>query len=86
MRKIPKFTYDGNDIEIVWEYKYLGILFNYNGSFLKHIKAQSEKAERAMFQLVREGKKLNLEIDTMLHLFDSTVVQILLYGAEVWGY
>ena len=31
-------------------------------------------------------RKLCLDIDVMLKLFDSTVAPILSYGSEVWGF
>ena len=38
-----------------------------------------------MFAILTKMSVLNLEVDTMLHLFDSVVKPILLYGSEVWG-
>ena len=48
----------------------------------KHLVHQARKA---MFSLVRKARKLFLPIDIQLHLFDSMIIPILLYGAEVWG-
>ena len=39
-----------------------------------------------MYAIIQKGRKLHLEIDLMLKLFDSCVLPILLYGSEVWGY
>ena len=30
--------------------------------------------------------KVDLEIETNLHLFDTMVLSILVYGCEVWGF
>ena len=40
-----------------------------------------------MFSLVKKAlkKKLFLPPDLQLHLFDSMITPILLYGSEVWG-
>ena len=34
-RNIPKFNYNGLQLEVVTDYRYLGIDFNYNGKFNK---------------------------------------------------
>jgi hypothetical protein len=39
-----------------------------------------------MFSLVKKVSKLELPIDLQLKLFDKTIVHILAYGAEVWGF
>ena len=41
---------------------------------------------RAMFYLISKARRLDLPIDIQLQLFDSTVLPILLYGCEIWGY
>ena len=49
------FTYDGDILEIVDSYKYLGILFNANGNFRKRKVNLKEQVERAMFALLKCG-------------------------------
>ena len=39
-----------------------------------------------MFYLISKARRLDLPIDIQLQLFDSTVLPILLYGCEIWGY
>jgi hypothetical protein len=39
-----------------------------------------------MFIVLKKARKLNLPIDMQLELFDTMVVPILLYGAEMWGF
>lgn len=79
------FKYNNRDLEIVDEFSYLGVLFNYNGRFCKAKKRIIEQARKAMFSIVKKARKLNLPISIQLHLFNSMVVPILLYGSEVWG-
>ena len=38
-----------------------------------------------MFSVVKKSRKLNLPVSIQLHLFNSMIVPILLYGCEVWG-
>ena len=85
IRQKPVFYYNGETLEIVDDFSYLGIKFNYNGKFGKTKKHLVDKARKAMFSLVRKARKLFLPIDLQLHLFDSMITPILLYGSEVWG-
>ena len=45
-----------------------------------------KQAQRAMFALLRKARSKQLPIDVQLHLFDATVVPVLTYGCEIWGY
>ena len=49
------------------------------------VKALSEQAIRASHSLFSVFDRVYLDIKTKLSLFDSMVVQILLYGSEIWG-
>ena len=83
---LPNFKFGQLCLERVDEYVYLGITFNYNGSFIKAIQILQIKAYKAKHSLIQNGRRLNLLSHIMLYLFDSCVVPILLYGCEVWGY
>ena len=86
LNNIPTFKFGNIDLEQVEDYIYLGICFNWNGSFVKAKKRLHDKASKAMYSLIQKGRRLNLPTDIMLKLFDSCVEPILLYGCEVWGY
>ena len=86
VKNVPKWYFGDIEIEVVPDYAYLGVLFNYNGSFKKPILKQISQAKRALFSLIAKARKLQLPPDIQLHLFDSCVVPILLYGCEVWGF
>ena len=86
IRSIPAFTFGSDNLEVVDSYVYLGILFNYNGSFKKHLSRQITLAKRALFSLSAKAKCLQLNIDVQCHLFKSVVLPIIFYGCEVWGY
>ena len=45
----------------------------------------SDQGSRAMYSLLRRGRKLGLPKDIMFDLFDKIITPILLYGCEVWG-
>ena len=88
IRNIPEFTFLDEKIEVVFEYKYLGVVFNYNRNFRKAKRHLYDQATKAMYALISKSRRLNLSIDIQLHvhLFDSLVIPILLYGCEIWGY
>ena len=80
------FTYNNEKLTIVDEFQYLGILFSRKGNFHKNKAKLVQQARKAMFSLLHKSRKLYLPVDILLQLFDATVVPILLYGSEVWGY
>ena len=84
IRKLPIFMLNGAKLEVTFDFQYLGIKFNYNGSFKPAQKNLYDKALKAMYCLIRKTRSLALPIDVQIELFDLTVAPILLYGAEVW--
>ena len=80
------FKMNGINIEIVKSYTYLGVTMSSNGSFLNARKSIYQKANKAMHLLYKRIYNLNLPIDLQLKLFDSTIIPIIAYGCEVWGY
>ncbi|XP_074647723.1 uncharacterized protein LOC141903501 [Tubulanus polymorphus] len=81
-----KFMFGTDEIEIVEDYLYLGVKFNWNGSFAKAKKYLYDKAMRAMFSVIQKGRRLKLPIDVLLKLFDMCVAPVALYGCEIWGF
>ena len=86
IRNIPKFYIGNEEIEVVSDFLYLGVKLNYNNRFSVAQKDLIDRASRAMFSLLKKSKNLNLPIDLILDLFDSTVVPVLIYGCEIWGH
>ena len=80
------FYFKGSEVEIVSEYKYLGIFLARSGSFLKAKKHIAEQANIAVFSLLRKIRHLNLPIDMQIDLFNKMIKPILLYGCEIWGF
>ena len=83
--KSEKFYLFGETLEIVREFKYLGILFARSGKFARNKKYLSEQANKAMFSLLEKNRLLNLPITMQIELFNKTVKPILLYGCEIYG-
>ena len=80
------FTYDNSVIDIVQEFNYLGIYFSRNGTFKYCRKHLAEKATKAMYEVIKKGRKHGLSISCQLDLFDKLVKPVLLYGCEIWGF
>ena len=86
LSKESDFYYNGEKVDIVEEFVYLGVLFSFNGKFAKTKKRLIVQARKAMFALIKKCRKLNLAFSLQLHLFNSMIVPILLYGSEVWAF
>ena len=85
-KKSYNFTFNNNKVNIVDSFKYLGVYFNYNGSFIYHKKFIFGQAQKAFFALLKKSKELELPVDIQLELFDYLVLPILIYGCKIWGY
>ena len=84
--KKHNFTYNEETVDIVNEFKYLGIVFKNNGRFLSAIKLIKAQANKAMRYIISRARAKNMPIDIQLKLFDTLVIPIMTYGAEVWGF
>ena len=73
-------------LEVVDTFKYLGVLFSKNRNFTAAKKHICEQARKALFSLFRIIRNLDIPVDCQVKLFDSTILPILTYGCEVWGY
>lgn len=80
------FKIGNSDIETVDSYKYLGVLFLVSNSFLRARKHIVQETKKAMILLCTRINNLDIPLDLQLKLFDHTVVPILTYASEVWGY
>lgn len=81
-----EFKIGNHIIKITDKYKYLGVVFSKSGSFLNARKHVAEQAKKAMHLLRTRAVNLDLPVDLQIKLFDNTVLPILLYGSEIWGY
>ena len=87
-RKVNHFSFYLGDtnLEIVNSYKYLGTFFTPTGSFLQARKHIATQANKAMHLLNMRINNLDLPVDLQLKLFDNTILPILTYACEVWGF
>jgi hypothetical protein len=82
-----KWWFEGNEIEIVPYYKYLGLLISSRMSWYmaqETLAAQANKTVAFILQVASKVRELNFEM--YWTLFDKMVLPVLTYGAEIWGY
>ena len=72
-------------LEIVDQYKYLGVLFCSNGAFKVAKDYLEKRAARALFGMHKYLSDCCLPISTSFELYSSLVQPIASYGAEVWA-
>ena len=85
-KHIQVFWLNGEVVELVDSYIYLGTTINFNGKFTDAIEKQINQAHRRLFVIKSKKEKFNLPIDIVLDLFDKMILPILLYGSEIWGF
>ena len=78
--------YGGQEVEIVNQFTYLGVVFSSGGSFMQNSKTLAGKALRAMHQLWQLLKEVESPVHICFNLFDSLVASVLNYGSEIWGF
>ena len=80
-----KFYFEGNELENVQEYRYLGIILSATGSFSQAKQTLTNKARKALFKLKSSISGHNFNPKICLQLFDLLIKPICLYGSEIWG-
>ncbi len=81
-----EFEFGCEQKEVVDDYKYLGVLFNYNGRFRKGEMELKEQATRAMYSVLGKARKFDLPVDIQMELFNAMVLPVLANGSQVWGH
>ena len=80
------FTYLGEEVEIVNTYTYLGIVMSYTGLFRQACNDRMSKARNALSSALSLCKSANIySWRARIKLFDSIVVNSLLYAAPIWS-
>ena len=79
-------SFNDQPLEVVDCFKYLGVVLPKSRSFYQSKKHIVDQARKTLFGLYRKIRNLDLPIDCQLKLFDNTIVLILTYGCEIWGY
>ena len=75
---------NGEELEEVDTFKYLGALINKEGNSTQEIKARLAIALSAMSKLMKIWKSSSIETSTKIKLYKSLITSIALYGCESW--
>ena len=80
------FEYGGERIEMVKEYKYLGLMINEFNDFHQTAKYVAKSACRALGILISKAKAVgNMPYNCYSKLYDCLVQPIIDYGSAIWG-
>ncbi|VDO90605.1 unnamed protein product [Schistosoma curassoni] len=77
-------TIDGEDVEDVKTFTYLGSIINEHSRSDADVKARIGKARTAYSQLNNIWNSKQLSTNTKVRIFDTNVQTVLLYGTETW--
>ena len=82
----PKIVVDGEELEVVQQFTYLGTVFQANGKITEEIKNRISKASNIYYQLNKTviGKP-EVGKEAKLQIYKSIYQPTLLYGAETWA-
>jgi hypothetical protein len=80
------WSYDNACLEVVNEFNYLGVLFNYNGKFRNTQKHAAEQGRKALFSISNYLKRHPFNTETQSYIFYTYVNTVLSYGSEIWGF
>jgi len=82
-----KWFYDGSEVQIVNEFKYLGVTLAYNLSFNKHLNERLKASKMAIIanwsHYIHNPK---ISVSNKMKIFISAAQTIMLYAAPVWGF
>ena len=86
-RTEEKFEMNGERIEVIEEYKYLGCTINQHLECKGVVKERANAGTRALSSWLRGCTAAIGEVkgETFMKLMETLVESVLLYGAEVWG-
>lgn len=87
INKTEKWYFNGEIIETVDSFKYLGFLFGSSGKFKKGIDNLEIRGEKALFDMscsIVDYKTMHFKMK--IDLFNSLVKSVLCYGCEIWGF
>ena len=85
IRNTPVFRYNGEPLDVVDNFVYLGVNLSSNGSFKKGQVYASDRANKSIFSAICKARQFNFSLDIQIDLYDRLVAPVVLYGCEVWG-
>jgi hypothetical protein len=84
--KHEKWFYNGNPVNVVNSYTYLGFTFTTKLSFKEGTDSFVAKGKKAVFHLCKALMRLkNMTRQTFFRVFDVKIQPMLMYASEIWG-
>ena len=80
----PEVLLYGERLEVVKEYKYLGVWFDVDLSWKLHKETILAKAKKRAYTMMGFGVCRLLPVTTCVHLWEVLVRPILEYASEIW--
>lgn len=85
--KNEKWFFNNEPIEIVNQYKYLGVIFNYNMGYSKHLVGKLEAAKNAINATWSSFiKNKDIALSKKMKIFLAASRSIMCYAGAVWGF
>ena len=85
LRHYEKWFYGNIRLKVVTYYKYLGLIISSRLSWYMCQKTLAEQASKALFAIKANLSKFEtLSANVLLKIFDTKILSILTYGAEIW--
>lgn len=86
LRSYEKWYFNGEQIETVSFYKYLGIIFTPKLVWSRAQTCLASQARKAILSVNHFQKKFgNINCTDLFKIFDALITPILCYGSEIWG-
>ena len=67
VRRYPDFVFGSDKLDVVDEYVYLGVKFNYNGKYKKMIQKQITQARKALYFMLAKTRKFSYPLIYSAH-------------------
>ena len=86
-----KLYFNGNELERVNQYKYLGNVVRsvdrpISDIFLDNYKYLCDKARKNVYSVIKKTKQLHpISPALRIHLFETVITPVLTYGGAIWG-
>ena len=85
LRHYEKWFYDNIPLRVVTYYKYLGLVISSRLSWYVCQKTLAEQASKALFAIKSKLSQFGaLSSNILFKIFDTKILPILTYGAEIW--
>ena len=85
VRRFAKF-YLGEEVDVVYDYVYLEVTFNYNGPYTKAMEKQINQARKAMLIVLEKAQIWNLPFDMICELYEKCAFPVKIVWFRSMGF